>query len=653
MGLVTEMRIIDELFVDSLTVPEDTLSVLSAMAQAANNCIEALFPQVSVVRFLPTPLAFSCEPLISSISLDDFVFRETKRHASHVARMPVSVQKDNDIAFWTGFCEKELEKLVQGDQLWFESPKPKPPPGFQLAVTAFAEELEAIDPDVKQLLPLLLRLPLAAVLALLLHGAIVDTGRPDNVLSGRRGHGRSSLRHCRGRHVYAILPLQCDRQLFVIYLALSAPRHCLVYAVLLLYMQCARQVLIPAGASVAAAIELGGRTLDQFDRREEVVVRPQQRVDDIVAREAHRKQELDRLHGSAQLNPRERAVRPATAPLRGSFTLPGGRGDGEGGDQDATHLLLALVCCASLAGGAEVQTLSPETNKETVFLDRQPWVVVCLSGSKSDPVHDVVGKATAAAGFPSDVCVGVLNCRAKLPSGKTAIVRLKLDDNIEPLIFVVAGGEVTQVTPNGLNKHAPKATAKQPRELFPSSKAHARSLAAFVAFATEVRVAKITSDKELSACLATSCALFLTAQDVSSSQQTLIDKLGAKFRHTHFAVLNLGRYEFSLESKLPAQPTRQEPRLLLLRQLEAVEAEEKKEEKKGAKGKAAQQLGARAYRGDWSAGGMEGFMTEALGSETDVVRLKQPPRRQGQGRCQGRGRRGCLAREGAPAGHGH
>ncbi|KAJ1618603.1 hypothetical protein T492DRAFT_1091537 [Pavlovales sp. CCMP2436] len=288
-------------------------------------------------------------------------------------------------------------------------------------------------------------------------------------------------------------------------------------------------------------------------------------------------------------------------------------------------LLLALVCCASLAGGAEVQTLSPETLKETVFLDRQPWVVVCLSGSKSDPVHDVVGKATAAAGFPSDVRVGVLNCRAKLPSGKTAIVRLKLDDNIEPLIFVVAGGEVTQVTPNGLNKHPPKATAKQPRELFPSSKAHARSLAAFVAFATEVRVAKITSDKELSACLAKSCALFLTAQDVSSSQQTLIDKLGAKFRHTRFAVLNLGRYEFSLESKLPAQPTRQEPRLLLLRQLEAVEAEEKKEEKKRAKGKAAQQLGARAYRGDWSAGGMEGFMTEALGSETDVVRLKQPP----------------------------
>lgn len=278
----------------------------------------------------------------------------------------------------------------------------------------------------------------------------------------------------------------------------------------------------------------------------------------------------------------------------------------------AAHVAWALLIFLSAVGGrgADVQTLSPETLKQTVFDDAQPWLVVCLGGS--DPIHEVVGKALSNPLFPPDVSAGVLDCRAKLPSGKTAIARLKLDDKVEPLIFVVAGGEVTQATPDLLSRAAPKPTAKQGRELFPASKAHARALAAFVASTVEVKVLRVTNDKELRACFAKPCALVLTSQDASASQLAVVDKLAARFRHVRFATLNLGRYEFSLESKLPAQPTRQEPRLLLVRPLAA---------EKGAK----RDLGARAYRGGWAGDAMGAFMQESLQSDAELVKLKQAP----------------------------
>lgn len=285
------------------------------------------------------------------------------------------------------------------------------------------------------------------------------------------------------------------------------------------------------------------------------------------------------------------------------------------------HILLF----AFARGAADVQTLSPDTLKQTVFNDAQPWLVVCLGGgTRSDPIHEVVGKATSNAAFPKDVKVGVLDCRAKLPSGKTAIARLKLDERVEPLLFVVSGGEVTQATPDLLSKAAPKPTAKQPRELFPASKAHARTLAAFVASTVEVKIIRVTNDKEMRSCVGKPCALILTSQDASASQLALIDGLAKRFRHVRFALLNLGRYEFSLESKLPAQPTRQEPRLLLVRPMEAAEAEKK--EKKGSSGaKQARALGARAYRGEWSADQMGAFMQETLENEAELVKLKQAP----------------------------
>ncbi|KAJ1629198.1 hypothetical protein T492DRAFT_873818 [Pavlovales sp. CCMP2436] len=160
MGLVTGMRIFDALYVESLTVPEDTLPVLSAMADAANDCIEALFPKVSILHCPSTPLAFSCEPLVASISLEVFLMREREMTLQAVEDAPAPVEKNNNFGFWEGFCDRWKSQLVSDrhnkvywrdavDVIWFESSIHRPPAVMVAAIHAYAQELEALDPDQK------------------------------------------------------------------------------------------------------------------------------------------------------------------------------------------------------------------------------------------------------------------------------------------------------------------------------------------------------------------------------------------------------------------------------------------------------------------------------------------------------------------------
>lgn len=271
------------------------------------------------------------------------------------------------------------------------------------------------------------------------------------------------------------------------------------------------------------------------------------------------------------------------------------------------------------ARGAEVATLAPETLKQTVFDDGQPWLIVCLSEARggADPVHEVVGKAASTSAFPEDARIGVLDCRGNLPSGKTSFQRFKLDTKLEPVLFVVSGGDVTQVQPDDLQKHVPKPTAKAPRELFASARTHARALAALVAKLAAPHISRLTSDKELRSCTRRrACAVVLTSDDPTTSQQRLIDALARRFRHVHFGLLHLGRYEFSLESKLPAKPTRTEPRVLLLKATGG-----------GGQGKRSETsaLGARTHRGEWSEDSVGEFIKDALEGEQELVSLKKHP----------------------------
>jgi hypothetical protein len=114
LGVVTGMRIFDALFVENLQNWEDAPRVQDTLQRAANETVESLFPQVGDPLFEPTPLAYSCEPLVATISLGEFFERETgfqmDRIESHLSDF---VEKGDDVTYWTGFCHRMAKQLVK------------------------------------------------------------------------------------------------------------------------------------------------------------------------------------------------------------------------------------------------------------------------------------------------------------------------------------------------------------------------------------------------------------------------------------------------------------------------------------------------------------------------------------------------------------
>jgi hypothetical protein len=163
MGLVTGFRIFDALFVECKTVPDDTAPVLNAMEEAANECIDFLFqpePHRDSI-FERTPLAFSCEPLVATTSLSEFVMREVGFDIEQVDDIPEQVRNGDDVAFWKAFCRRVSKRLVMDcnkkmywrhneDGLWCEMLSDGHAPiGLIDEIRAFGLELEADDADLK------------------------------------------------------------------------------------------------------------------------------------------------------------------------------------------------------------------------------------------------------------------------------------------------------------------------------------------------------------------------------------------------------------------------------------------------------------------------------------------------------------------------
>lgn len=79
-----------------------------------------------------------------------------------------------------------------------------------------------------------------------------------------------------------------------------------------------------------------------------------------------------------------------------------------------------------------VERLEPATLKEIVFDEGQPWLIVCSGRSQQSRAHELIGKATTSEVFPAEASVGVLDCKGKLPSGKTSFERFSLDQSVTP-----------------------------------------------------------------------------------------------------------------------------------------------------------------------------------------------------------------------------
>lgn len=106
------------------------------------------------------------------------------------------------------------------------------------------------------------------------------------------------------------------------------------------------------------------------------------------------------------------------------------------------------VAVLAIAGGSyymlrsQVRFLSPSDTAvlKEVFYSGEPWLIECSKKAKASPV------VTDAEGLMPGIKIGVLDCSAVLPSGKTTYERFKLKEpSYGPVIMAAANSERPQI----------------------------------------------------------------------------------------------------------------------------------------------------------------------------------------------------------------
>ena len=341
-----------------------------------------------------------------------------------------------------------------------------------------------------------------------------------------------------------------------------------------------------------------------------------------------------------------------------------------------------------------VELLSPAnaTQLKAVFFSGEPWLVQC--GTKADlaaaaatansggslGAHEVLELALPKLSSVAGVRVGLLDCAKKLPSGKSTLDRFKLDAQVDPLLVLAANGEPpVQLMPSMLHKHGGLGSA-----LFPSSRQQALGLVGFAKARAEKRAMALTKSEQLHArCLRRKyCVLVLFPREPSGEGARVLSGLMMDHRQVAFATLNAGRYELSLARHLPTPADPKQPQLIAFRSSEvaaAASAAEDEADKGGGKGggkggkgdgkrggrakRPAQKtlsIGAKAYRGGFSATEIGDFLGELTSDSLEMTNLKKPPsirwKRQSKGEdvktSAGGGRGGRTGKSGGGSGSG-
>ena len=280
-------------------------------------------------------------------------------------------------------------------------------------------------------------------------------------------------------------------------------------------------------------------------------------------------------------------------------------------------MFVAQLAAAALDTTVEKLDATKADDLKAVFFSGEPWLVQC--GSKADlasssvdaglSVHEVVELALPK--LPSEAKVGVLDCARKLPSGKTALERFKLDGSLSPtLVFAANGQPPLQITPSLMAKVKNFKSA-----LFPNARQQAAALAHIVKVKSEPKVYELTKTEHLTShCLKRRhCAVLLLPGATLTRGSDVVSAVLREFRSVAFVTINLARYEFSLASKLPEKADAKMPQLLALRSTPS----------KGDKKKV--MLEAKAMRGAFDAAGVREFLAKMTAGDLDMAALKRAP----------------------------
>merc|ERR1719310_29975 len=205
----------------------------------------------------------------------------------------------------------------------------------------------------------------------------------------------------------------------------------------------------------------------------------------------------------------------------------------------------------ALAGRSSVPVLKPgDADKlKTVFFSGEPWLVECSSRGKPSPAFVEVEKLTAEV--PSDVNLGVLDCGATLPSGKTTFERFKLNAPTSgPTVLLFANQEA------------------RPAMATASIVASGATLLRWAKTTSQPKVNKPTSTETLDKhCLKKKwCVLVFTAVDRPSDvERSSLSKMARAMRDVKFVTVDSAKFTMKLELPDPsASPDAESPEPLNL-----------------------------------------------------------------------------------------
>ncbi|OWZ21325.1 hypothetical protein PHMEG_0004132 [Phytophthora megakarya] len=225
--------------------------------------------------------------------------------------------------------------------------------------------------------------------------------------------------------------------------------------------------------------------------------------------------------------------------------------------RDHWYVLVAVgAIVVALFGSAFLQFSTSQTHMfrlevsdsammERVFRSGEPWVVLC--SGPDDVLPEVFDKVTPRLAGKS--FVGVLDCKQKLPSGKSVLKRYGIKSSITPTVFTVANGE-------------------KPKQVFLNYLQSSQALAKHVKARTKKTMQQVQNSAQLEArCLSrATCVLFLRGQRFQPYEKQWIDQLMLKHRTLTFAWFDSTRLKLSLENLLPVARSGEHRMVLFRRQ---------------------------------------------------------------------------------------
>jgi hypothetical protein len=208
--------------------------------------------------------------------------------------------------------------------------------------------------------------------------------------------------------------------------------------------------------------------------------------------------------------------------------------------------LVSLVVRATSDDDVEIETMerldpSDSARLASAFFSGEPWLIYCEKKLAAESSQFV--KFQKASKRLRSVNFAVLDCSAKLPSGKTTLKKFKIDGKTKPVLIFCANGDKPVRLAKG------DFSSKKG-----STKINVTTLVDAVRTKIKPRVYAVTQKSTLQKrCFSKrACGMVLHQRAINGVDGRIVHELMMMHRNVSFVTIDTAQYKFSLESKLPA-----------------------------------------------------------------------------------------------------